>query len=305
MKKLLSFLITCVLAICLMLSLGSCIDTEVCKHEEVEEKNAREATETEVGYTGDTYCKLCGLRTAAGEEIPMLEHTLVKVERVEPTCLRRGAAEHYGCSNCKKLYADADGEVEVSSADLVLTAEHIYVDGRCDICGDIEREIPSVPGQEDKEESKPSEKEDPPAPDGEHDDPATDEGEGENPGAPEEDDDEVTDNENTENGGNETDEEENADPDEEIDTDPGVDDEEVDMGPIEEEEPDPEAPEDNEENTDDPEEDNGENNDPAPPANDQPPAPGGEIPTPPSSSEGKDYEDQEGVIGRPGILPVH
>ena len=40
--------------------------------------NAKEATETEKGYTGDTVCKICGYEIAKGEEIP------VKVTTTEP-----------------------------------------------------------------------------------------------------------------------------------------------------------------------------------------------------------------------------
>ena len=46
-------------------------------HGETELKNAKEATCTEKGYTGDKVCKDCGKVAEAGEEIPMKEHTFV------------------------------------------------------------------------------------------------------------------------------------------------------------------------------------------------------------------------------------
>ena len=45
-----------------------------CTHAMTEVKDAKDATCTETGYTGDTYCTVCGEKTADGEEIAMLEH---------------------------------------------------------------------------------------------------------------------------------------------------------------------------------------------------------------------------------------
>ena len=41
----------------------------VCQHTETEVRDAVEATCTAAGYTGDTYCKTCGTKTATGEVI--------------------------------------------------------------------------------------------------------------------------------------------------------------------------------------------------------------------------------------------
>ncbi len=43
---------------------------EAAGHGETEIKDAKEATEDEAGYTGDTYCKTCGEKLAGGEELP-------------------------------------------------------------------------------------------------------------------------------------------------------------------------------------------------------------------------------------------
>ena len=45
-----------------------------CTHATTEVKDAKAASCTEKGYTGDTYCTVCGEKTADGEEIAMLEH---------------------------------------------------------------------------------------------------------------------------------------------------------------------------------------------------------------------------------------
>ncbi len=48
----------------------------VCGHTNTEVRNRVEATCTETGYTGDTYCKDCGKLLSGGTEIPAAGHTL-------------------------------------------------------------------------------------------------------------------------------------------------------------------------------------------------------------------------------------
>ncbi len=50
-------------------------EPEVCKHINVEVKDAKEATCTETGYTGDTVCKDCGEVVTEGKEIAAKGHT--------------------------------------------------------------------------------------------------------------------------------------------------------------------------------------------------------------------------------------
>ena len=42
-------------------------------HGETEIKDAKPATTTEEGYTGDTYCTDCGEKISEGESIPMVD----------------------------------------------------------------------------------------------------------------------------------------------------------------------------------------------------------------------------------------
>lgn len=42
----------------------------ICQHTETEIRNTRQATSKKSGYTGDTYCKTCGIRIATGHKIP-------------------------------------------------------------------------------------------------------------------------------------------------------------------------------------------------------------------------------------------
>ena len=47
-----------------------------CTHEQTEVRDAVEATCTEAGYTGDTYCLVCGEKIAEGEETALADHTV-------------------------------------------------------------------------------------------------------------------------------------------------------------------------------------------------------------------------------------
>ena len=74
-----------------------------CAHENTELRNAKEATCTEPGYTGDTYCKDCNEKIAGGEEIPAKGHTEVIDPAVEPTCTTPGKTEGKHCSVCNEV----------------------------------------------------------------------------------------------------------------------------------------------------------------------------------------------------------
>lgn len=62
-------------------------------------KNKKDATCTETGYSGDTYCKVCGADLATGSTTPMLAHDYEVTERVEPTCKDAGS-ETKRCKAC-------------------------------------------------------------------------------------------------------------------------------------------------------------------------------------------------------------
>ena len=74
-----------------------------CAHENTELRNAKEATCTEPGYTGDTYCKDCNEKIAGGEEIPAKGHTEVVDAAVEATCTMPGKTEGKHCSVCNEV----------------------------------------------------------------------------------------------------------------------------------------------------------------------------------------------------------
>ena len=58
-------------------------------------------------------------------EIPILAHTLTKTDEVAATCTTAGNIEYWTCSECHKLFSDANGETEISGADTVLPAKHV------------------------------------------------------------------------------------------------------------------------------------------------------------------------------------
>lgn len=90
-------------------------------------KGAKEATCTEVGYTGDKVCKWCGIVMEKGKEIPMKEHTSVEVKAVEATCTTDGMTAGTKCSVCGTV---------LSGCEVVKALGHDYKDGKCTRCGE-------------------------------------------------------------------------------------------------------------------------------------------------------------------------
>ena len=73
-------------------------------HTHTELRNEKVATCTEPGYTGDTYCKDCGLLIRQGELLPALGHDY-EAEVTAPTCTEQGYTTHT-CSRCGDSYVD-------------------------------------------------------------------------------------------------------------------------------------------------------------------------------------------------------
>ena len=87
-----------------------------------EVKNAKAATCTEKGYTGDTYCKGCGVKLSDGKEIPVTGHDLNHVPASAATSRVNGNIEYWHCEGCGKYYADAKARTEITQASTVIPA---------------------------------------------------------------------------------------------------------------------------------------------------------------------------------------
>ena len=71
-----------------------------CSHAVTEERDAKDATCTAPGYTGDTYCTVCNEMVKKGEVIHAKGHTEVIDPAVEPTCTAPGKTAGAHCSVC-------------------------------------------------------------------------------------------------------------------------------------------------------------------------------------------------------------
>ena len=111
-------------------------------HKNTELRNVKEATCTEEGYTGDTYCKDCGSKIASGQKISKTEHTWNSgVITTSPTCVERGV-KIYTCNICQTTRTEelpATGNhqnTELRNAkEATCTAEGYTGDIYCKDCG--------------------------------------------------------------------------------------------------------------------------------------------------------------------------
>ena len=77
--------------------------TVACRHADTEIRNAKDATCTAPGYTGDTYCGKCGDKISSGEVIAAKGHTEVIDKAIAATCTKTGLTEGKHCSVCKEV----------------------------------------------------------------------------------------------------------------------------------------------------------------------------------------------------------
>ncbi len=82
------------------------------------ESSRTEATCTTAGKSVES-C-VCGETKETA--IPIVEHTLTKVEAVDPTAVTAGNIEYWQCSVCEKYFADEDATRELQASDVVRPA---------------------------------------------------------------------------------------------------------------------------------------------------------------------------------------
>ena len=98
-------------------------------HGETELKNAKDATCTEKGYTGDKVCKDCGKVAEAGTEIAIDADAHGETElknAKDATCTEKGYTGDKVCKDCGKT-VEAGTEIEMTA--------HTFENGKCSVCG--------------------------------------------------------------------------------------------------------------------------------------------------------------------------
>ena len=103
--------------------------TPACTHSKTEIRNAKAATCTEEGYTGDTYCKDCGEKIASGTKINASGHKNTETRnQKDATCTADGYSGDTYCKDCKQI---------VQPGTVISAAGHKDNNGdaSCDVCG--------------------------------------------------------------------------------------------------------------------------------------------------------------------------
>ena len=125
-----------------------------CDHKNTEIRNAKDATCTVPGYTGDTYCKDCGEKIGTGTAIPAKGHTEVIDAAVAATCEKTGLTEGKHCSVCntvlvKQEVIPAKGHTEVIDPAVPATCEEPgKTEGKhCSVCNKVLVEQEAIPAK--------------------------------------------------------------------------------------------------------------------------------------------------------------
>ena len=128
-----------------------------CDHKNTEIRNAKDATCTKDGYTGDTYCKDCGKKIGTGTAIPAKGHSWNEGKiTTAPTCENAGV-KTYTCTVCnatKTEAIDATGHAPVAVAEQPATCtEAGHTAGvKCSVCGATISGIEVIPATGHKPE---------------------------------------------------------------------------------------------------------------------------------------------------------
>ena len=125
-----------------------------CDHKNTEIRNAKDATCTVSGYTGDTYCKDCGEKIGTGTAIPAKGHKEVVDPAVAATCEKTGLTEGKHCSVCntvlvKQEVIPAKGHTEVIDPAVPATCEEPgKTEGKhCSVCNKVLVEQEAIPAK--------------------------------------------------------------------------------------------------------------------------------------------------------------
>ena len=115
-----------------------------CSHENTEIRNAKDATCTEPGYTGDTYCTDCNEKISDGEIISATGHTSVDVAEQPATCTKDGHTAGTKCSVCgetlsgmEKIPAKGHTEVIDPAVEPTCTKTGLTEGKHCSVCDKV------------------------------------------------------------------------------------------------------------------------------------------------------------------------
>ena len=121
-----------------------------CSHKNTEIRDAKAATCTEPGYTGDTYCKDCNEKISDGKIIPAKEHSWNEGEvTTKPTCKDKGV-KTFTCTVCNETKTeaiDATGHtpVDVAEQPATCTKDGHTAGTKCSVCGATISGIEKIP----------------------------------------------------------------------------------------------------------------------------------------------------------------
>lgn len=87
-------------------SVSITITRSECDHIHTEIRNQREATCTQTGYTGDTYCTDCDKLLGMGKELAALGHDYKATVTKQPTTTEEGIRT-YTCTRCNSSYTES------------------------------------------------------------------------------------------------------------------------------------------------------------------------------------------------------
>ncbi len=87
-------------------SVSITITRSECDHAHTEIRNQREATCTQTGYTGDTYCTDCDKLLSTGKELAALGHDYKATVTKQPTTTEEGIRT-YTCTRCSSSYTES------------------------------------------------------------------------------------------------------------------------------------------------------------------------------------------------------
>lgn len=124
-------------------------DSPVCMHQNTELRDLVTMTCTKDGYSGDRYCRDCGIKLEDGQVIPAKGHGATEVrDVVTATCLQQGYSGNTYCTDCGEIVARGytiqkaahswDGGVVETPATETAAGLMRYT---CTVCGETRTEV--------------------------------------------------------------------------------------------------------------------------------------------------------------------